>query len=179
MNRHDKFKAYWESIGKPQLEAFNSSSWSSPTWTSISATPSWFDYCDYRIAGDPHWGLRRKWIESDFTLPIEYKSKIDEEEWIMCKVGPNWVFDYEYREAKQVSNQEIGRAFGHYWKSVKELDGIDVYKVLELFEVKSHAVGHAVKKLLCAGARGAKGERQDVLEAIAALQRHIEMLDGR
>ena len=34
---------------------------------------------------------------------------------------------------------------------------------------------HAVKKLLCAGQRGAKGQKQDVQEAIASLMRYLEM----
>lgn len=77
-----------------------------------------------------------------------------------------------------LSVAECGTAYGHYWKSIKHLDGIDVYRVLELFEVKSHAVGHAVKKLLCSGKRGDKDERQDIEEAIASLRRHLDMMDG-
>lgn len=64
----------------------------------------------------------------------------------------------------------------HYKKDVSHLELLDVYRVLELFEVKSHAVGHAVKKLLCSGNRGAKDEIQDIKEAIDSLNRHLEML---
>ena len=75
--------------------------------------------------------------------------------------------------------EAYNRPFGRYFKDVSNLQSIDIYKVLELFGVKSHAVGHAVKKLLVAGARGGKDERQDVQEAIAALQRHLEMLNDK
>lgn len=52
---------------------------------------------------------------------------------------------------------------------------IDVYRVLNIFEVHDHAIGHAVKKLLCAGKRGSKDKRQDIQEAISALERWKEM----
>lgn len=62
-----------------------------------------------------------------------------------------------------------------YKKDVSHLDSIDVYRVLELFNVQSHAVGHAIKKLLCSGGRGAKDEAQDIQEAIDSLIRYQEM----
>ncbi len=62
-----------------------------------------------------------------------------------------------------------------YKKDVSHLDYIDVYRVLELFNVQSHAVGHAIKKLLCSGGRGAKDEAQDIQEAIDSLVRYQEM----
>lgn len=52
---------------------------------------------------------------------------------------------------------------------------IDVYRVLLLFEVTDPCIQHAVKKLLCAGKRGAKDEAQDVSEAKWALMRWEEM----
>ena len=85
----------------------------------------------------------------------------------------------ELSEASDCNARDYNRQFGRYYKDVSNLRAIDVYKVLELFDVKSHAVGHAVKKLLVAGARGGKDERQDVQEAIAALQRHLEMLEEK
>jgi len=68
------------------------------------------------------------------------------------------------------------RKHNHYFKSVKGLDEVDVYRVLELFEVTDQAIGHAVKKLLVAGGRGAgKALSQDVKEAVDTLQRWQEM----
>ena len=63
----------------------------------------------------------------------------------------------------------------HYFKDVQTLKAVDVYRVLVLFDVKSHPIGHAVKKLLCAGNRGAKDKTQDVQEAISSLLRYLEM----
>lgn len=65
--------------------------------------------------------------------------------------------------------------YSHYQKSVEHLKWIDVYRVLVLFGVTNPCLQHAVKKLLCAGQRGAKGQKQDVQEAIASLLRYLEM----
>jgi hypothetical protein len=63
-------------------------------------------------------------------------------------------------------------AHEHYFKSVKGLDEIDVYRVCQLFNVTDQAIGHAVKKLLLPGKRGAgKDTAKDVQEAIDSLKR--------
>ena len=63
----------------------------------------------------------------------------------------------------------------HYFKNVRHLDGIDVYRVLELFNVTDPCLQHAIKKLLCAGGRGAKDIEQDVQEAMDTLERWQDM----
>ena len=56
---------------------------------------------------------------------------------------------------------------------------IDVYSVLEAFNVTCPAAAHCIKKLLCAGERG-KGDRlTDLIGAEAALSRAIELEKGR
>ena len=52
----------------------------------------------------------------------------------------------------------------HYFKNVRHLDGIDVYRVLELFNVTDPCLQHAIKKLLCAGGRGAKDIEQPLYD---------------
>jgi len=64
-----------------------------------------------------------------------------------------------------------------YHKDVSKLKSVDVYSVLVLFDVRSHPIGHAIKKLLCAGKRGAKDYRQDLIEAIASIERELQMMD--
>jgi len=51
---------------------------------------------------------------------------------------------------------------------------IDVYTVLQAFAVSSHALGHAIKKLLCAGIRGKGGKVQDLEESKVAIDRGIQ-----
>jgi len=63
----------------------------------------------------------------------------------------------------------------HYFKDVSNLKFIDVYRVLDLFNVVNPCVQHAVKKLLCSGQRGVKDERRDVEEAVSSLVRCLEM----
>lgn len=63
------------------------------------------------------------------------------------------------------------KAFNHYYKNVSGLDEVDVYRILELFEVTNPAIAHAIKKLLVAGGRGSKSLERDVSEAISTLQR--------
>ena len=65
--------------------------------------------------------------------------------------------------------------FTHYQKPVEHLKWIDVYRVLVLFGVTNPCLQHAIKKLLCAGQRGIKDQKQDVQEAIASLVRYLEM----
>ncbi len=65
--------------------------------------------------------------------------------------------------------------YSHYQKPVEHLKWVDVYRVLVLFGVTNPCLQHAIKKLLCAGQRGVKGQKQDVQEAIASLLRYLEM----
>jgi hypothetical protein len=48
---------------------------------------------------------------------------------------------------------------------------IDVYDVLNAFDVSNPATAHAIKKLLCTGSRGAKDWETDLQEAIDSLER--------
>lgn len=57
-----------------------------------------------------------------------------------------------------------------YKKSVAHLDTIDVYKIADLYEINDNRQFHALKKILCAGKRGAKGKRQDMEEAKQSIQ---------
>lgn len=63
----------------------------------------------------------------------------------------------------------------HYKKDIRHLEMLDVYRVLELFEVSHPALQHAAKKILFAGKRGAKDWSKDVQEAIDSLVRAQQM----
>ena len=65
--------------------------------------------------------------------------------------------------------------YKHYQKNVEHLKWVDVYRVLDLFNVVNPCLQHAIKKLLCAGQRGAKDERKDIEEAVSSLVRCLEM----
>lgn len=59
----------------------------------------------------------------------------------------------------------------HYFKDVSNLQQIDVYAILKLFDVTDPCIQHAVKKLLVAGGRGSKSIDKDIQEAIDTLER--------
>lgn len=67
--------------------------------------------------------------------------------------------------------------YPHYMKDVSHLSAIDVYRVLDLYEVTNPALQHAIKKLLCAGKRGSKDCRKDLKEAMDSIVRALAMLD--
>jgi hypothetical protein len=64
-----------------------------------------------------------------------------------------------------------------YLRDVKgDIGGkVDVYAVLATFDVTCPARQHAIKKLLCAGLRGKGDTNQDLIEAMDAVKRAIEL----
>lgn len=69
-----------------------------------------------------------------------------------------------------------------YRKAIFDIDvdvyssiNVDVYEVLEAFQVQCPAVQHAIKKLLFPGARGSKSAIQDLEEARASIDRAIQL----
>jgi hypothetical protein len=67
--------------------------------------------------------------------------------------------------------------FGHYFRDVSWLEKIDIYRFLDLFGVTGSPHQHAIKKIACAGQRGAKDARKDLNEAMESIRRALEMLD--
>lgn len=58
-----------------------------------------------------------------------------------------------------------------YKKRLRNNIAIDVYDLLDAYNVDNPAIQHAIKKMLCAGQRGYKDFNQDIDEAIASLER--------
>ena len=75
-----------------------------------------------------------------------------------------------------IMTNKFKKEYSHYYKKIPDgVEYIDVYRVLELFNVVDPALQHAVKKLLVAGDRGHKDLIKDVREAVVSLERWIEM----
>lgn len=51
---------------------------------------------------------------------------------------------------------------------------VDVYEVIDAFNVTCPAISHAIKKLLCTGVRGKGTKLQDLKEAIDAMYRAVQ-----
>jgi len=67
--------------------------------------------------------------------------------------------------------------YSHYIKDISHLKKLDVYRILELYEVNNPCVQHAIKKLLVPGNRNEfKTIEVDIQEAIVSLERCLEML---
>lgn len=89
-------------------------------------------------------------------------------------VGP--VVDCEQMSHAEIRSLLTKRPFSHYFRPCP-YDGVDVYRILSIFEVVHPAIQHAIKKLLVAGKRGAKDTRKDWSEAVVSINRAIEMMD--
>jgi len=63
---------------------------------------------------------------------------------------------------------------GKYSRPCKGIT-IDVYDVLQAFEVTNPALQHLIKKALCAGLRGHKDRQQDMNEILESARRAIEL----
>lgn len=66
-----------------------------------------------------------------------------------------------------------------YNRTIKNAKGetmeVDVYDVLQAFDVQCPALQHLAKKALCAGLRGHKSREQDLLDIQASAKRAIEL----
>jgi hypothetical protein len=72
----------------------------------------------------------------------------------------------------------IGSAPGprnKYQREIKPGVWVDVYDVLQAFNVRCPAMAHGIKKCLAPGQRGVKDSVQDKNEAIVSIKRSIEM----
>lgn len=64
-----------------------------------------------------------------------------------------------------------------YHRTIKGVS-LDVYDVLQAWNVSNQATQHAVKKLLMPGALGHKDTLQDLAEARQSIDRAIELEEG-
>lgn len=76
---------------------------------------------------------------------------------------------------------EFNKSGSKYLRTVRcSIEGkVDVYAILDAFEVTCPARQHAVKKLLCSGLRGKASVIQDLSEARDAVDRAIQMEQSR
>lgn len=97
-----------------------------------------------------------------------------------CGDGDNYYFKLGevdlYSVVNRVEEATEEKKHSHYYKDVSHLEFIDVYRVIDLFEVSNPCIQHAIKKLLVSGGRGGgKDTTKDWQEAIDSVNRAIEM----
>lgn len=68
---------------------------------------------------------------------------------------------------------DLAEKYPHYYIDVQGLDWVDVYELFRLFGTQDHELEHTIKKLLCAGKRGAKDKLKDLKEGYHTLGRLI------
>lgn len=61
--------------------------------------------------------------------------------------------------------------YPHYYKDIRHLNIIDIYRFFDLFEVTDPCLQHSMKKLAVGGKRGAKDYKKDIKEAMDTLKR--------
>ena len=69
----------------------------------------------------------------------------------------------------------MSKAHNHYFKDVRHLEYIDVYRIIDLYEITDPCLQHALKKILVAGGRGHKDQSRDVQDVIDSCVRWQEM----
>lgn len=72
-------------------------------------------------------------------------------------------------------DEPINTPHPHYFKSVRGLEYIDVYRLLELYEVTCPVAQHIVKKALAAGKRGSKNQSRDMQDIADSAARWFDM----
>ena len=121
----------------------------------------------------PEIGVVESFLGNSFSTPDE------DEEWEkierrMLNIMQNGNDGSHYPE------KSIAERYPQYYKSVRHLEHVDVYRVHQLFGIDdwSGCVQHASKKLLLSGARtGGKPKRKDIEEARDTLTRWLEIQD--
>jgi hypothetical protein len=64
----------------------------------------------------------------------------------------------------------------HYRYSYKGIN-LDPFRIARIYEVDSFAMMTVLKKCLCAGERGHKDYKEDLLDIINACERELEMIN--
>lgn len=64
----------------------------------------------------------------------------------------------------------------HYKRDVSHLDHIDVYRIIDLYQLHDPCFQHALKKILVPGERGHKDLKKDIQDIIDTMQRKLEMM---
>ena len=61
--------------------------------------------------------------------------------------------------------------YPHYYKDIRHLNIIDIYRFFDLFNVKDPCLQHSIKKMAVGGKRGSKDYEKDIKEAVDTLSR--------
>lgn len=113
----------------------------------------------------------------DYWIPIPYGTyKITLTD--LNLPNGKWYTSLTLKEAPVVKayekENESTTKHSHYFKDCPYAK-VDVYRILEIFDVTDPCIQHCVKKLLCAGGRGHKDINLDIQNCIDTLLRYQQM----
>lgn len=99
---------------------------------------------------------------------VNCKRQCDEQIPKCAKCGTDSVYPMRGSESEKPKHSHYFRE----WKGEK----LDFYFIMTLFGITDPCLMHAMKKLMFAGVRGAKGEEKDLNEAIDSIRRRLELM---
>lgn len=85
--------------------------------------------------------------------------------------------DYNNGEISDTDDEQLEKElalvkkYPHYYKDVRHLNILDIYRFFDLFEVKDPCLQHSIKKQAVGGKRGLKDYKKDIKEAMDTLNR--------
>lgn len=141
-----------------------------------------------RLEGQPYfWKVKDLqtyyWTSRGDFYELKYSPKIESVREFIATLIPRPV-TVENTEPKSHGFVERAVTANKYDRTIHGKYGtgsvtVDVYRVLNAFGPLSPEIDHSVKKLLAAGTRGAKSERQGLLEAIQSIEARLQYLEAR
>jgi hypothetical protein len=91
------------------------------------------------------------------------------------------MFLLKTKPRRKVGSPPFNRSGSKYLRKIPCIfdERVDVYAVLDAFDVRCPARQHAIKKLLCSGLRGKNNVIDDLREARDAVDRAVQMEHAR
>lgn len=86
----------------------------------------------------------------------------------------SYLYHLQGQDAKD-KDKASQRPHSHYYKDVSNIDTLDVYRLIKLFEVTDPCAQHILKKCLVQGGRGAKDAKADMENIRDTANRWLDM----
>ena len=119
-------------------------------WMQVLGTPDSSAY----VVGDV-FPMSKEKLKSDYTKLLE----------------DNTVENINTEDEQIEKELALVEKYPHYYKDIRHLNIIDIYRFFDLFEVTDPCIQHSVKKLAVGGKRGSKDYEKDIKEAMDTLKR--------
>ena len=86
-------------------------------------------------------------------------------------LGDNSVENINTEDEQLEKELALVEKYPHYYKDIRHLNILDIYRFFDLFEVTDPCLQHSLKKMAVGGKRGAKDYEKDIKEAMDTLKR--------